>query len=158
MVKAILPPEKCMHCKGCCYFDSTDIYEVPDILSELADYIVRNYSDTRLIKCGEIYRFEFPENLKEGEIFTCPMLSEKGCVLGDNKPFDCKIYPFRIMNDKNGKCHVAVSNYCGGIKELGIEEMREFLLSSGLYTKIMDYKAINPGSVLEYTQEYKIVC
>lgn len=158
MVKQILPPEKCVKCKGCCYFDKSDIYEVPDILPELAKYIEENYKNIKLVKYGSIYRFEFPENLKEGDIFTCPMLAETGCVLRDDKPFDCRIYPFRIMNDKNGKCHVAVSDYCSGVKGISLSDMREFLLSSGLYTKIMEYKKLNPASVLEYTKEYKIVC
>ena len=35
------------------------------------------------------------------EIIYCPAASDHGCVLGDKRPFDCKIWPFRVnkLND-----------------------------------------------------------
>lgn len=41
--------------------------------------------------------YRFVMHFKDGDELTyCPMLTEKGCALGDNKPFDCRVWPFRV--------------------------------------------------------------
>ena len=48
----------------------------------------------------------------ERELFICPALDpDKGCTLGDNKPFDCKIWPYRIM-EFNGVRVISVASIC----------------------------------------------
>lgn len=157
MIKKILPPEECAKCKGCCFFDSADIWEVPYILPELAQYIKENHQSVELAKTGDGYKFKLPDKLSENKLFVCPMLSESGCVLGDNKPFDCRIYPFRVMKDKSGADRIAVSNYCKSISEVQTEKLKEFLTSSGLYEKIIAYKNNNPFIVIDYTDDYTII-
>lgn len=157
MIKEILPPKKCMECRGCCFFGSDDLYEVPYILPELAEYIKENYKSVELIQISNGYTFKLPDELSENNLFVCPMLSESGCVLGDDKPFDCGIYPFRVMKDKCGTERIAVAKYCKGISGIQTEKLKNFLLSSGLYDKIISYMNDNPYIALDYTEDYAII-
>ncbi|MBQ8095370.1 MAG: hypothetical protein IJ242_17590, partial [Clostridia bacterium] len=62
-------------------------------------------------KGRESYLFRVRE-LDENDLFTCPLLDPaKGCMLGTEKPFDCRIWPFRIM-DVAGRQAITIAPIC----------------------------------------------
>ncbi len=153
MLSKILSNETCGKCKGCCYFDKDDLWEVPLLTPETADIIEKNYPETKLIKNKSLMSFDVPE-LSGDEMFVCPMLTDKGCILKDDKPFDCKIWPFRIMYDENKNVSIAVSAYCKPVSSMPKEKLKDFLISSGLIDKIKKYYLEYPESIKKFSKDY----
>lgn len=109
MLKKILDPKCCAKCRFCCVFDRYDAWETPVFTEEQRDRIRAFKPDTPFaVKDGGfILRVsEFDEN----GLFTCPALTETGCMLGDDKPFDCRIWPYRIMYVGGRRAIVIASN------------------------------------------------
>lgn len=153
MLSKILSNETCGKCKGCCYFDKDDLWEVPLLTPESANIIEKNYPKTKLIENKSLMSFDVPK-LSGDEMFVCPMLTDKGCILKDDKPFDCKIWPFRIMYDENEKASIAVSAYCKPVSSMSKEKLKDFLISSGLIDKIKKYYLEYPESIKKFSKDY----
>ena len=156
MLSKILSKETCGKCRGCCYFDKTDLWEVPLLTPETAKIIEKNYPETKPSKKKSLASFDIPE-ISGDEMFFCPMLTDKGCILKDNKPFDCKIWPFRIMYDENKNVSVAVSKYCKPVSSMSKEKLKDFLLSSGLIDKIKKYYLEYPKSIKDFSKDYLFI-
>jgi len=127
MIKQFLKKSACAACKGCCYFDGGDAWEMP--YDENADF------------SGE-------------KVAYCPSYSEKGCVLGAKKPFECALYPFRIM--KLGEFRViAVARYCPETAKTPLSELCRYADENA--REIAEEAAKHPGSVKNFKGDYIIL-
>jgi Fe-S-cluster containining protein len=158
MLKEILSPKTCEKCRGCCYFDDDDLWEVPTVTPELAGYIEKNFPEIKL-KSKEnnaVYYFDMVDTIsdEDDKIYICNALSENGCILGENKPFDCRIWPFRLMKNKENEVKIAVSKYCEAVSSISVERLENFLIESGLIEKIKKYKDENKYAIKEYSNDY----
>ena len=109
------------------------------------------------VKCGEMnleykYKTDDPE-----EEAACEFLdSRRGCVLSDeNKPFDCKIWPLRIMR-KEEKLVIALTPTCPAINEVGVKTMRE-LVEDGLGRTIYADAVSNPFIIKPYKEGFPVL-
>lgn len=158
MLKKILNPKSCAACRVCCGFDREDVWEVPLISHELADYIKKNINaDIALEPVGDEYRFKM--NFKDGEELSyCPMLTDTGCILKDSKPFDCRIWPFRVMKISDGIIGITVSPVCEAVSALSVSKLTEFITGGeGIAEVIFDYAKAHPDIVKEYIENYPIL-
>ncbi|MGN0665242.1 MAG: YkgJ family cysteine cluster protein [Huintestinicola sp.] len=160
MLKNILSPEKCAGCRICCIFDSYDIWETPVVSRELRDRILSQRSDIEFISKGDsIDSFLFkvrPYEIDGRGLFSCPALDHsKGCTLGDNKPFDCKIWPYRIM-DMNGRRVITIASIC---PELYARPLKELVdeLKNGLADIIFREADKNPDIIKPYEDGYPVL-
>ncbi len=153
MLTEILSRETCAKCRICCTFDKYDIWETPVITKELKEKIEKDFSDVKFIEKGHSYLFRM-ENADENGIFYCPVLTEKGCALGDEKPFDCRIWPFRIMNF-NGTRVISLSPVCESVFSLPVKKIRE--TAEKLSDTIFSYADKNPDIVKPYDESYPII-
>ena len=98
MLSSLLSKEDCAKCRMCCKFDSYDIWQTPIIYQTLASKILQEYSpDIRFVKRDEHFLMKMQRE-EEADIYCCPLLDhDKGCIMDDEKPFDCMIWPFMIM-------------------------------------------------------------
>ena len=88
MLKKILSPQTCAKCRVCCVFDRSDIWEIPVISDELKSKLS---GKAEFVERDGVCTFAMP--FKDGEeLVSCPMLTGSGCALGDDKPFDCKVW------------------------------------------------------------------
>ena len=111
--------------------------------------------DTKFITKDGGYLFRIDE-LINNELFYCPALDmEKGCILGDNKPFDCRIWPYRIMNI-GGKRAITIAPICEELFNRPISEIVGFLKDE-LAEKIFDYADKHPEIIKEYDDMYPIL-
>lgn len=155
MLKKILSPKTCAECRICCCFDRYDVWETPVLTPAVADEIYHISPETAMRKNGEIYNFKVKE-LKGDELFYCPMLDKKkGCILGDGKPFDCKIWPYRIM-EFNGKKVVTISPVCPELYTRPLKELEEFM-KEDLLNSIKKYAEMYPEAVKPYDSMYPIL-
>jgi hypothetical protein len=96
-----------------------------------------------------------PKYAYQPERFNCPMLTENGCCLEGDKPFECQIWPYRIMS-QNDKLLISLSLLCKPICEKSLSSIFA-LLQNGLADKIIAYAKLHPCIVKEYTDGYPIL-
>lgn len=147
MLKKILDQRSCAECRLCCGFDSSDIWEIPVFTAETA----KRMPDTEFTEKNGGFIVKTPE-LKDEEIFFCPALTDKGCSLGDEKPFDCRIWPFRIM-EIGGKRAITIASVCKKLYNRPLSELTAFL-EEGLADKIFSYADKHPEIVKPYCTGY----
>ncbi|MBE6902869.1 MAG: hypothetical protein E7478_10360 [Ruminococcaceae bacterium] len=154
MLKKILEPTSCGACRICCGFDESDKWEIPLIFSELRGYLSEHYPDIALEQRGDEYVFAMSFN--GDEVKYCPMLTERGCRLGDNKPFDCRIWPFRV-NSLDGRRVITVSPVCGEVSSLPLKVLTEFVQADGFAQELFKAAKEHPDMVKPYISGYPIV-
>jgi len=155
MLKKILSNKKCAECKLCCSFDRYDVWETPVFTEETKNLLLQMRPDTKFITKDGGYLFRIDE-LINNELFYCPALDmEKGCILGDNKPFDCRIWPYRIMNIR-GRRAITIAPICEELFNRPISEIVGFLKDE-LAEKIFDYADKHPEIIKEYDDMYPIL-
>ena len=151
MLKEILSGKDCAECRVCCIFDRSDCWEVPLVEPDLAAYIGESCPEVKLKKVGN--HSVFDSEFDEKGLTVCPMLTETGCKLGDRKPFDCRIWPFRVMR-KEGLLLLTLSPVCKAVSKLPVEQVSAFA------AKIADtiYKAAenDPEMIKDYIEGYPI--
>lgn len=153
MLKKILSGGDCARCRICCNFYKEEIWEMPSVSGELKTLIKEKYdidAEYRELSGNTIFGGDFGEN----GLLLCPMLGENGCILGDDKPFECKVWPFRVM-DKEGEAVITVSPLCKEVNKLSAEQLEEFAeseLKTVFETKIKKY----PNIIKPYIEGYPI--
>lgn len=157
MLSKILSREECAKCRICCEFDDDDLWETPIICDDTIEKVLdinpaQEFSETefngnklRLLKLQ-----------KENDIYTCSMLDKsKGCMLGsENKPFDCKIWPLRVMK-KDEKTVIALSPVCPIVAAKPIEDIK--CVAKDLSERIFSQAKLYPEIVKNYIEGYKIL-
>lgn len=155
MLKKILNPKVCAECQLCCVFDRYDVWETPVFTEEIRDMLLEKKPDTKFISKDGGYIFRV-EKLEENDLFYCPALDKaKGCILGDNKPFDCRIWPYRIMNVE-GRRAITIAPICEELFNRPLSELVGFMKKE-LADVIFDYANKHPEIVKEYDSMYPIL-
>ncbi|MCL2754203.1 MAG: hypothetical protein FWD35_00600 [Oscillospiraceae bacterium] len=98
MIRELLSPKDCAQCRGCCIFAEHELWEAPETAFPL---------------------------VPRGEYFACRHLTEQGCELGENKPRDCAMYPFRVMSLDSSEL-ITVSRFCKPVNALPLSTLTEF--------------------------------
>ncbi|MDR2532737.1 MAG: hypothetical protein LBC82_07845 [Oscillospiraceae bacterium] len=141
MLNRILTEADCAQCRLCCSFFESEIWEMPTIDEDFTEL----YKDYNF---GEIC---FDEN----GLYRCPALGEAGCKLGSNRPFDCKLWPFRAM--KLGEFTVVtVSPLCKKVSEKPLAELSQFVnfeLADKIKARVLKY----PAQIKDYIKDYPIL-
>ena len=158
MLSKILSKTSCAACKFCCSFRRQSLWETPLFPPEVAEKLSREneygvvgeFRDGQIILGG--YRTDDPE-----EEVPCTFLDpQKGCILkGEDKPFDCSIWPLRIMN-KDGKLVIALTPTCSAIGAVPSKALVE-LVQNGLGEKIFEYAQTHPYIIKEYKDGFPII-
>ncbi len=154
MLTEILSRKECANCRVCCVFDKTDVWEMPLITSDLAARLEKDYPEIKLKKTHEnagckVIDAEFD---KKG-LCTCPLLTEKGCALGEEKPYDCRIWPFRVMK-KGNLLLLTLSPVCESVSSLPVNRISEF--AAKIAPKIFEEAERNPEMVKNYEDGYPV--
>lgn len=154
MLKNILKSSDCASCKICCVFDKDDIWEIPVIDGERKKRIEERFPNHKFERRGDGWVFAMGEG-KDG-LFTCPALDPAmGCTLGEDKPFDCMIWPYRIM-DFCGKRVISIAALCPSMYKKPLSELCGEL-EKGLGEKIFAFASEHPDIVKPYEKGYPIL-
>lgn len=154
MLKKILESSSCAKCQTCCIFDQYDVWETPVFTPEICKKILQYKPNTKFISKDNGYIFRVEEFSNEG-LFSCPALTENGCILGDEKPFDCRIWPYRIMN-VFGKRAITIASICDELYNRPLSQLVGFL-KDGLAEEIFKYADIHPEIVKPYYDGYPVL-
>lgn len=90
-----IPNNLCLSCDVCCRFPDADSPLAPLFLPHEIGPSIKPYLNTSC--CVKLKR--------SIDIYTCPFFNAKNnkCTIYSKRPFDCRIYPFAIMFDKDHK-------------------------------------------------------
>lgn len=154
MLKKILSGSTCAKCRLCCVFDRYDIWETPVFTDEIRDRILAEKPEAEFISKDGGYIFKAKE-LDENELFSCPALTETGCMLGDDKPFDCRIWPYRIMN-VGGRRAITIASICDELYNRPLSQLVG-LLKDDLAADIFAYANAHPEIVKPYYEGYPVL-
>ena len=112
MLSTLLSKADCAKCQLCCKFDSYDIWQTPVIYHSLASKILQEYSHSLKFVKRDSYFLMKMQREEGADIYYCPLLDgDKGCIMDDDKPFDCMIWPFMIM-ELSGRKVLTLSPAC----------------------------------------------
>lgn len=168
MLSKILSRKTCAACKFCCSFRRQSLWETPlfppevvEKLSQPNEYgVVGEFAAVETPQgpfAGRLvlennYRTDDPE-----EEVPCTFLDpQKGCILkGQDKPFDCSIWPLRIM-DKDGELVIALTPTCPAIGATPDKALVD-LVKNGLGEQIFEYAKTHPYIVKEYRESFPVV-
>lgn len=158
MLSKILSKNQCASCKFCCSFKESSLWELPVFNENIYLKIKEKYPSLSFKKLSPgFYTLDF-SNLYQHksplEEAPCPFLDKNtGCLLPEDlKPFDCKIWPFRIMKN-NEKIGLALSKQCPWVKNTNLKSIIDFL-NKELAQKLINYSKENPNSIKEYNSNY----
>lgn len=154
MLSKILSRAECADCRICCSFDSYDLWETPVVTDDIMERALKIRPDQRFseISGARLFRMECEP---DRDLYYCPMLDhEKGCLLGDEKPFDCKIWPLRIMNFE-GRRVIVLSPVCPTVFSRPVKDIAA--LAKELAPTIFAQADKTPEMVKPYIAGYVIL-
>lgn len=153
MLGEILSKNDCAKCRICCGFVESDKWEIPLIFREIKDKVEEKLG-FELEKRGEEY--VLPMKFDGVNVVYCPAVSENGCTLGELKPLDCAIWPFRV--NKLGDFRViTVSPVCESVSRLPLKTLCEFLKKDNFAEKLFAAAKLHPDMVKPYISGYPIL-
>lgn len=152
MLSKVLDKSTCAKCKFCCGFDKEDDWEIPVISEKLAD--VLREKGVKIINIDDCYKYDL--EFSGDEVKYCPFHSkDTGCTLdNENKPFDCKIWPLRVMRKGNNKV-LAIAKTCPAFSVTKTDLLR--LVNEGLIDDIKEYILKNPYLINELKEDYEVL-
>ena len=154
MLKKILSGETCAKCRICCIFARYEVWETPVFTRDIMLRISAARPDAEFLPWDGGYIFKVLA-MDENQLFTCPALTPTGCMLGDDKPFDCRIWPFRIM-DIGGRRAITIAHICSALYSRPLSELVDFL-KEGLADTIFTYADAHPEIVKPYYDGYPVL-
>ena len=154
MLTKILSRNSCAKCRLCCVFDRYDLWETPSIENELREYIKSNIGDDiEYTPKGDMWLFKMKESKEDG-LYRCPMLNDTGCILGEKKPFECAIWPYRIM-EVEGKRAMSIAPICDSVNALPLATLLSF--AKEIAPKIFAYADLHPDIIKPYDGTYPVL-
>ena len=156
MVGALLSKEDCARCKFCCSFRRQSLWETPAFAEESLPEIKKICPDARFETLfGNMAKMNldglYQTDDAEEEVFC--FFNKNGCVLPERlKPFECKIWPLRVMK-KEKKIFVARALSCPTLLKQDIENI--FNVAEGLAKTMRTYVNLYPGIIKEYHEGYE---
>lgn len=152
-LRKILSAGSCGKCRICCGFTRDDIWEIPLIYAENRDKVEERLEGSLIPRGGE---FVFDMDFNGGEISYCPALSDNGCSLGELKPFDCAVWPFRV-NSLGDMRVITVSPVCETVSALPLNVLSEFVRTDGFSEMMFAEARKRPDIVKPYIDGYPIL-
>ena len=157
MLKEVLSPENCARCGFCCSFRRQSLNLTPYFAKETVDEISRLHPEARFktlpngavtIDIDDKYRTADSE-----EEALCPF-NRNGCILPEHlKPFDCKLWPFRLMKCGDGLA-LALVPTCPWIER---DPAKLEATAAVVAKKAMEYAKTHPEIAIEYRPDYQVV-
>ncbi len=164
MLSKVLSKETCADCRFCCSFRRCSLWETPMFDGAVVDKYESGdgYRFDRFNQAGISYGMLNYEGCyktdREDEEAPCGFLDKsRGCVLSDEeKPFDCKIWPLRIMKRDDHGLVIALTPTCPAINAYPLEIM-EALVKDGLGEIIYNYAKEHPYIIKEYREGFPVL-
>lgn len=155
MLRELLSRDECAKCQICCCFDDGDIWEAPIITKENQQKILEKFNPKQKFLSKNNETVMAMDKAEGEELYYCSMLDHNtGCIMKDEKPFDCKIWPFRVMNFEE-RLVITLSPICPIVKTRPLNQIIETL--NKISSTIFEQAEKNPEIVKPYIKGYPIL-
>lgn len=160
MLSSVLSKKSCAECRFCCSFRRCSLWETPifddDSVKKLSvpnEYGITAVFDNGRTVLEDKYKTDNPE-----EEVPCPFLdTEKGCVLsGEDKPFDCSIWPLRIM-EKENELVIAFTPTCSALGKEPSQELIKLVTEDGLGDRIYKFAESHSCIIKPYKEGFPVI-
>lgn len=165
MLSKILNKETCAECRFCCCFRRTSLWETPIFTKENIDAIRNGNGKSDVLKeietpSGLYATYDLSDKYltdDPDEEAPCPYLDpNRGCILStEEKPWDCKIWPLRVVRQTDGEVTVALTPTCPAINKLDIDKVRTFV-NEELRASLLDYADEHPYLIKDIKEGWHI--
>ena len=157
MLTDVLSPSDCAKCGFCCSFRRQSLNLTPCFAKETVAEISRLYPEARfktLPNTAVTIDIAGNYHTHDSEEEVPCYFNRKGCILPPHlKPFDCKLWPFRLMKSKTSLV-LALVPTCPLIEE-DLEKLRATALT--VAKKAVEYAKTHPEIVIEYRADYQVI-
>lgn len=166
MLSKVLDKSTCAECRFCCSFRRCSLWETPLFDMETVDrllkkqnneksFVVKKANGAEYGQMDLLYKYKTDDPQEEA---PCDYLDpHRGCILDNkDKPFDCKIWPLRIMKMENGRLVIALTPTCPAINKQPLRVMKE-LVDDGLADVIYQYAKDHPFIIKEYHEGFPVL-
>lgn len=127
MIKEMLSPGECARCRECCVFEAGEAFALPVITDRVRDICRREFPLVRFAeRPGGGYMFDIRSYADENGLCPCPVLTPKGCALGDEKPFECSIFPLRVCSDGDS-VYIVLDSACHVMAQKDTDMIKDYL-------------------------------
>jgi len=157
MLGNLLTQEDCQQCKLCCKFKPAELVEAPLFTTAQKNLVLTKINpNVQFLPVGQLWRIQLVK-LPDQDKYLCPVLEEnKGCQLGADRPFDCRIYPYLIMRTSPTKLAISVVTTCPIFNAHSTEKLQAFLAHS-LKAKILETMQTMPELAMDYYDNTRIL-
>ncbi len=160
MLSEVLSKESCAKCRFCCSFRRCSLWETPLFSDEAIEKLqnVNEYGVTGVFQDRQPYLENGYKTDDTEEEVPCTFLDKnKGCILSpEDKPFDCSIWPLRIM-EKGNQLVIAFTPTCPALGENPEADLIELVQEKGLGNKIFEYASDHRYIIKEYREGFPII-
>ena len=158
MLEEILSAKDCAKCEFCCSFRRQSLDLTPYFADETLEEIRNLYPDAKFRARSDggmtidLYDKYTTDDSEEEAL--CPF-NHKGCVLPSHlKPFDCELWPFRLMKGDKG-LSLALVPTCPWIKKDDPARLKE--VARSVAKKAAEYAVNHPEIIIEYREDYEVI-
>lgn len=166
MLSEILKKEDCAACRFCCSFRRQSLWETPVFTSENIEAIEADLKkDASVLQSfsfenNTYARYDLSDNYKtvdSEEEAPCPYLYENGCILDANeKPWDCKIWPLRVMKKDDASIVIALTPTCPSVNKIDVNKVQEFV-NNKLADSLFEYALNHSYLIKDYHEGFPIL-
>lgn len=157
MLTGIFSPTRCSECKLCCNFHRNTAWETPALQPEQVFILQEMCVPLEKRADGTTSFYLHFTSDSPDEVANCPMLDTcTGCTLPrEQRPFECRIWPLRIMKKSNRKL-IGIYENCPALSGNVFENLKSYAISE-LLPEILSYATRNPEAIRDYDSSYKII-
>ena len=159
MLTHIFNPSACARCRLCCNFRPSSVWETPF----LEEALCRTLQERGVPLCSRANGFRsialsFQTDSPE-ETSDCPLLdSSCGCTLPrELRPFECRVWPLRLMRTEEGELCIACYTACPALQEAGVMKKLAVYAAGTLLPVLLDYARRFPQSVRPFNPAYTVL-
>ena len=159
MLTHLFTPEQCAQCKLCCNFQRRSAWETPSLNKELQAALrvmgipLEERGDNGACSFRLTYHTTDPS-----ETANCPMLDTcSGCTLPrEQRPFECRIWPLRLMRTENGQLVLGLYANCPALTE-PVKERLITEATGALLPLLLEHAEKEPAIVRPVDSAYNII-
>lgn len=160
MLSKVLSKKQCSECRFCCSFVKSSTWETPLFTKEHIQKLMDKYGKIKIKPVDQAFTFDLSAAYKTDsaeEEAACPYLNpQTGCMLSEeDKPFDCKIWPLRIMC-KDNELVIALTPTCPSINQVPLSDIKH-LVTAELGEKIYEQARLMPSMIKDYRKDFPVL-
>jgi len=123
-MKQLISLKDCIACGDCCYYHSHYLHLSPILEKRMLGKKFIDENRQFLEDEGKYFRVRCPVK-KSWNHYFCAFKQGNLCRLKDKRSFECKLYPFNIMKDREGRIVLGIDRDCRGLKNKTEKQIKE---------------------------------